>query len=162
MASITSAPSTTPVGAAAPTTQKPKAASTVPGGELGKDAFMKLLVAQLKNQDPMDPQDGKEMAAQLAQFTSVEQLQELNATMSGGQAQQASMLEALTGGMALNAVGKKVEVDPSQVTGPDGKIVGGTEPLNGRVDGVKWTPAGPVLTCGGYSFPFSAVRQLTA
>ena len=162
MATINGTPPTAPVGAAAPSVAKPKAASTAPGGELGKDAFLKLLVAQLKNQDPMAPQDGKEMAAQLAQFSSVEQLQTLNATMSAGQAGQTAMLEAMSGGMALNAVGKQVEVDASQVRGPDGRIVGGTEPLTGRVDGVQWTADGPVLTAGGYSFPFAAIRRLTA
>lgn len=152
---------TPPVGAVEPTQPKPKPVDTTPGGALGKDAFMKLLVAQLKNQDPMNPQDGQQMAAQLAQFTSVEQLQKLNETMTAGAAGQGAMLEALTSGMTLNAVGKTVEVDPSRVTGPDGKIVGGSQPLTGTVDGVKWTASGPVLTCGQYSFPFSAIRRLT-
>jgi flagellar basal-body rod modification protein FlgD len=49
---------------------------------MGKDAFLKLLVAQLRNQDPLAPSDGKEMAAQLAQFTSVEQLQSANDTLA--------------------------------------------------------------------------------
>jgi flagellar basal-body rod modification protein FlgD len=53
-----------------------------PKGEMGKDAFLKLLVAQLKNQDPLAPSDGKEMAAQLAQFTSVEQLVSMNDTLA--------------------------------------------------------------------------------
>ena len=39
-----------------------------------KDLFMKLLVAQLKNQDPLQPQDGAAFVAQLAQFNSLEQL----------------------------------------------------------------------------------------
>jgi len=39
-----------------------------------KDTFMKLLVAQLKNQDPLAPQDGAQYVAQLAQFSSLEQL----------------------------------------------------------------------------------------
>ena len=53
-----------------------------PGGKLGKDEFLKLLVAQLTNQDPMNPADGQQMAAQLAQFSSVEQLQSANATLT--------------------------------------------------------------------------------
>jgi flagellar basal-body rod modification protein FlgD len=48
---------------------------------MGKEAFLKLLVAQLKNQDPLAPSDGKEMAAQLAQFSSVEQLVSVNDTL---------------------------------------------------------------------------------
>jgi flagellar basal-body rod modification protein FlgD len=44
------------------------------GPQADKDMFMKLLVAQLKNQDPLSPQDGAAFVAQLAQFNSLEQL----------------------------------------------------------------------------------------
>ena len=43
-------------------------------GEVGSDAFMKLLVEQLKHQDPMQPQDGTQFVTQLAQFNSLNQL----------------------------------------------------------------------------------------
>jgi len=45
---------------------------------LGKDAFLKLLVAQMENQDPLNPQSNEEFIAQLSQFTQVEQLLNLN------------------------------------------------------------------------------------
>ncbi|MHA5870741.1 flagellar hook assembly protein FlgD, partial [Pseudomonas aeruginosa] len=48
---------------------------------LGKDEFLKLLVAQLKNQDPMSPQQNGEFIAQLAQFSTVEGVQSLNKSM---------------------------------------------------------------------------------
>src|ERR1700753_3724608 len=47
---------------------------TVGNAELGKDAFMTLLLTQMKNQDPTNPLKSHEMAAQLAQFTSLEKL----------------------------------------------------------------------------------------
>ncbi|AYN94989.1 flagellar hook assembly protein FlgD [Pseudomonas sp. LTJR-52] len=66
---------------------------------LGKDDFLKLLVTQLNNQNPLDPQDNSAFVAQLAQFSSVESLQNLNSTVSGlatnyqsSQALQASSL----------------------------------------------------------------------
>lgn len=46
--------------------------------ELDRDAFLKLLILQLQNQDPLDPVDSTAMLAQLAQFTSLEQLNKLN------------------------------------------------------------------------------------
>ncbi len=57
-------------------TEKPKG-----GQEMGKDAFLELMIAQMKNQDPLDPMDGTEYAAQLAQFSSLEQLTNLNDSM---------------------------------------------------------------------------------
>ena len=46
--------------------------------ELDKDAFMTLLVAQLKNQDPIEPKDNSEYVAQLANFSSLEQMSQMN------------------------------------------------------------------------------------
>jgi len=73
---------------------KPRS-STPLSDSMGKDDFMKLLVAQLKNQDPLNPMDGKDMAAQLAQFSSVEQMMQLNTTVSAQSEAQDKMVTAL-------------------------------------------------------------------
>jgi flagellar basal-body rod modification protein FlgD len=57
---------------------KAAAAAAPVGSAVGADAFMKLLVEQLKHQDPLAPQDGAAMVAQLAQFNSLEQLTSIN------------------------------------------------------------------------------------
>jgi flagellar hook assembly protein FlgD len=52
--------------------------TTTQSNNVDKDAFLKLLVEQLKNQDPLAPQDGAAFVAQLAQFNSLEQLMSIN------------------------------------------------------------------------------------
>jgi len=55
-------------------------------GELGKTEFLNLLITQLRYQDPLNPVDDKEFLAQLAQFSSLEQMQNMNSTISKTQA----------------------------------------------------------------------------
>ena len=66
-----------PIGTLAPSTGAPSALAGA-GGKMGKDEFLQLLVAQMRHQDPLNPMDGQQMAAQLAQFSSVEQLVSAN------------------------------------------------------------------------------------
>lgn len=51
-------------------------------GEMGKDEFLNLLITQLRNQDPMNPVDDKEFIGQMAQFSALEQMQNLNTNFS--------------------------------------------------------------------------------
>lgn len=87
---------------------------------LGKDAFLKMLIAQLQNQDPLNPMDGTAFVAQLAQFSSLEQLSNLNETMSSmpvylnqfSNAQMANLIgnEAMAKGDALTVSGSVTKI----------------------------------------------------
>jgi flagellar basal-body rod modification protein FlgD len=81
---------------------------------LDKDAFTQLLVTQLRNQDPLSPQSNEELAAQLAQFSSLEQMELVNENLVGlARLQQGNALvDQLTGASVL--VGRRVGyLDPS-------------------------------------------------
>ena len=78
------------------------------GGVMGKDDFLKMLVAQLKHQDPMNPMEGQEFAAQLAQFSSVEQLVQLNKQYEAQAESTAALAESLANNGALSTIGRTV------------------------------------------------------
>lgn len=78
---------------------------------MGKEDFMKLLIAQLKNQDPNAPVDAKEFVTQLSQLTSVEQLTNMSSQLK-------SLTTATTGlvsNQASNFVGKNIEANGSKL-----------------------------------------------
>src|SRR5699024_12815113 len=68
--------------------------------KLGQEQFLQLLVAQMKNQDPVNPMDGKEFASQLAQFNSVEQLIGVKESLSAVRDSQEVMRTEMTTSMA--------------------------------------------------------------
>ncbi len=81
--------------------------SSTGSSTLGKDAFLQLLVTQMQNQNPLDPQDNSEFVAQLAQFSSLETMQNLSTSVDaiGGMYQSSQALQA------SNLVGRTVIVD---------------------------------------------------
>lgn len=159
MAPINSATAPTPpLGSAQPTPAGAIPAN--PKGALGKDEFLKLMVAQMRNQDPLAPADGQQMAAQMAQFSTVEQLITLNDTMAAQASGQAALLESLGGSLTLGAIGKSVEVDASQAVDRNGDPAPANTVLRGTVDGVRFTTDGPMLTMGDYEFPFGAILSM--
>lgn len=91
------------------------AASTGALSGIGQDQFLQLLVAQLQNQDPLDPIDNQEFIAQLATLNSVQGLQNLNASFA-----EMLKLQQLTQG--TNLIGKTVEYTPTNGTPTSGVV----------------------------------------
>ncbi len=78
--------------------------------ELGKTAFLELMIAQIKNQDPLEPAKNEAFIAQLAQFSSVEGIQNLNESMD-------SLVGSMRAGMTMDAaalVGRNVLAPSNQ------------------------------------------------
>jgi flagellar basal-body rod modification protein FlgD len=88
-----------------PNANAPKISETGDNSALGKDAFLQILITQLQNQDPTSPMDDKEFIAQMAQFSSLEQMQNMTKAMENLLAsQQQSQLMNYT-----NFVGKEIK-----------------------------------------------------
>lgn len=89
----------------------------VGSNQLGKNEFLKLLVTQLGNQDPSNPVDSQAFVAQLAQFTSLEQMENMNRTLD-----DLVLAQATSNHMSMaNLVGKHAVVKSDGVTvGPNG------------------------------------------
>jgi flagellar basal-body rod modification protein FlgD len=85
--------------------------------KLGKDEFLKLMMAQLAQQDPTAPSDSNAFVAQLAQFSGLEQMQNVNSSLESLLVGQASQNN--TG--ALNLVGKDVLYKTDKITLEDGQ-----------------------------------------
>lgn len=83
----------------------------VGNNQLDKDAFFKLMLTQLKNQDPTNPLKNHEMAAQLAQFSTLEQMNNMNSTLTKIEGKNS----APENFQALNLIGKTVAGDSSKV-----------------------------------------------
>lgn len=87
-------------------------AATTPSNTLGKDAFLKLLVAQLQHQDPTNTQDPNQMVQQMATFTSLEAQQNTNTLLANIQTQNAALYQA----QSADLIGKKVQITSSKVS----------------------------------------------
>lgn len=111
------------------------------GASLGRDEFLQLLVAQLRNQDPTNPQNGHEFAAQLAQFSSVEQLIGLNTTMSGQGKEIAALAAAMEGIRAGQTTMSDTLSDRMDLQSASA-LIGRTVQV--RQSEVAWSGAGPV------------------
>lgn len=117
------------------------------GSALGKDAFLQLLVTQMQNQNPLDPQDNGEFVAQLAQFSSLEGMQSLNSSVS-------TIVSSFQSSQALQAsslVGRNVIVQT------DKAMVDTSKEMNGSIN---LTSSSTATTVGVYDSEGNLVRTL--
>jgi flagellar basal-body rod modification protein FlgD len=121
----------------------PPGTSTAPvDSGMGKDTFLKLLVAQLKYQNPMSPADGTQFLAQTAQFSMVEKLTDLDTQLT-------TMMGAQKASTATGMLGQQIIAK-----GNDGKDV------TGIVTGMRITADGPVLKIGNAEYAYDSVKEV--
>ena len=109
---------------------------------LGKDVFLKLLVTQLRHQNPLNPQDNSAFVAQMAQFTALEQMQNLNQQLG-------RMLELQAGVLAPAMLDRWVTVP-----GEDG------QEQSGRVQAVEYSAGKTWLVVNGERFALETVQRV--
>lgn len=121
-------------------------AVTPPTNELGKDAFLQLLVQQMQYQDPLAPTDNAQMIAQLAQFSSLEQMNNLNEAFEelSGNIDQLNFLSA------SSMIGREVSG-----IGSDGTAIQGT------VSGVTMRGSVVYLTVGDRQLSMAGVQSIS-
>ena len=126
------------------TTDKSNAASgTGQGMGLDKDAFLKLLVAQMRYQNPMNPADGQQYLAQAAQFATVERLEDIAKSQAESIAYQQILLSS-------SLVGRQITATENG------------DKVSGVVSGVKFDAgANPVLLVGDKQIPVGTVEEVT-
>jgi flagellar basal-body rod modification protein FlgD len=95
--------------------------STAKSTTMGQDEFLKMFMAQMKNQDPLNPMQGSDMAAQLAQFSSVEQLTKVNTNLESMKSSQ----DESTRLDALNFIGKEIVASGNALSLEEGKVAEG-------------------------------------
>lgn len=113
---------------------------SVPKQEMDKDMFMQLLVAQLQYQDPMNPMDNQEMLAQLAQFTSLEQMKNV---ADVGQKQYAQQM-----------IGKYVSYNYKDETS------GAMNYLIGKVDYIKQKGSDVLIGIGEHEVKIPDIKEV--
>jgi len=129
---------------AAPNVQK--AAAKKNDGSLGKDDFLKILIEQLKNQDPTEPVKDRDFIAQMAQFSSVEQL----ATMSK---EMALLRQNL--GLASSMIGMTIEWMGTDSSGAAAAMIG-------KVDAIVVKEGKQYVISGSHQVPLDDVISISA
>lgn len=116
-----------------------------PTSNMDKDDFLKLLCTQLKNQDPMNPMEDMEFIAEMAQFSSLEQMLNINSSVENISSQLASNKTS----QAMMYLGSTVTADISDDNG---------NPVSGRVEMVGLSDGEPYLKVGDYALTLDQIK----
>ena len=123
--------------------------------DLGKDAFLQLLVTQLKNQDPLDPQDNSSYIAELAQFSSLEQMTNVVKNLEDLGKVVDNIDTSVLVGQLSSMIGKQVDwINVVNEADEEGNPISHEEKMTGVVTGVTIVEGNPkiVVESGGEKY----------
>jgi len=108
--------SSDPTGATAPTSSNSQVSSTLASStNLDETDFLNMLITELKNQDPTNPLQSTDLAAQLAQFSTVSELQTMNTNISNSTTANLTLTQSVSNTMAATLIGKEIKSNSSAV-----------------------------------------------
>ncbi len=114
--------------------------------ELGKEAFLQLLVAQLKNQDPLDPQDNSSYIAELAQFSALEQMTNVASNLEDLGKVVNNIDTSVLVGQLSSMIGKNIDwVETINEADEEGNPLTHQETMTGVVSGVVLIEGNPKI-----------------
>lgn len=123
-----------------------KTKETKANDDLGKDAFLQLLVTQLKNQDPLDPQDNSSYIAELAQFSSLEQMTNVVKNLEDLGKVVNNIDTSVLVGQLSSMIGKQVDwVNTINEADEEGNPISREESMTGIVTGVTIIEGNPSI-----------------
>lgn len=113
---------------------------------LGKDAFLQLLVTQMRYQDPLDPQDNSEYLSQLAQFSALEQMTNVAEGLTNVSTLVDNINTSVLVGQLSNMIGQPVQWQvESTTTNEDGNTSKKTTTYEGKVKGISLSDGSPSI-----------------
>lgn len=105
--------------------------------DLGKEAFLQLLVTQLQNQDPLDPQDNSSYIAELAQFSALEQMTNVATNLKDLGKIVGNIDTSVLVGQLSSMIGKQIDwLETINEADEEGNPISHTEKMSGTVSGV--------------------------
>ena len=128
-----------------------------PNAAMGKNDFLQMFITKLENQDPTSPVDDAAFTADMAQFSTLEQMQNLNSSATEQTTALANLNTNIVGLMAMqnttqaaSLIGKTVTVSTA---GAD---------VTGAVSVVKFVSGQPVITVNGVDYQLSSIKAISA
>lgn len=120
--------------------------TTSSNDSLGKDAFLQLLVTQLKYQDPLDPQDNGEYLSQLAQFSALEQMTNVSEGLTNVATLVSNIDTSVLVGQLSSMIGQSVQwTSESSYTDDSGSTQTSKTTMEGTVKGVSISDGSPTI-----------------